>query len=230
MDARVDGVPVTARVGKAVEVNALWINGLAAVAGLRTARRRRAGLHRLREQATASFGTRFRSSRCTASCRMRLRLFDVLDGPDGDDPSIRPNQLLAYAPAARPAAWRPPCRRGGAVRCSPRSGRAASRRPTRRSPGTHRGAPADRDRAYHQGTVWPWLIGPYVDAADTASWTSPWSCWTASRRICGEWGLGSVSETADGDAPHAATGCPFQAWSVAETLRVRRNCRLTVTP
>jgi glycogen debranching enzyme len=68
--------------------------------------------------------------------------------------------------------------------------------------------------------VWPWLIGPYVDAARAAGLTE-------SRVLAGleehiaDWGLGSISETADGAAPHAATGCPFQAWSVAELLRVR---------
>jgi glycogen debranching enzyme len=88
--------------------------------------------------------------------------------------------------------------------------------------GRHRGGPSERDRAYHQGTVWPWLIGPWVDAAtklgiDTAG------ALAGLEAHLGEWGLGSVSETADGDPPHAATGCPFQAWSVAEVLRARRH-------
>ena len=88
--------------------------------------------------------------------------------------------------------------------------------------GRHRGGPADRDAAYHQGTVWPWLIGPYCDAVRRAGGDT-------SRVLDGlelhlsEVGLGSVSETADGDAPHAATGCPFQAWSVAELIRSRAS-------
>ena len=84
--------------------------------------------------------------------------------------------------------------------------------------GRHRGGPADRDRAYHQGTVWPWLIGPYVDACRRAQLsTTPYeSLFVGLRRHLAEYGLGSVSETADGSAPHAGTGCPFQAWSVAE--------------
>ena len=79
---------------------------------------------------------------------------------------------------------------------------------------SHRGDQAARDTAYHQGTAWPWLIGPYVEA-----------CLRSGRPIDGlldglethlsEFGLGSVSETADGEAPNGATGCPFQAWSVA---------------
>jgi glycogen debranching enzyme len=85
----------------------------------------------------------------------------------------------------------------------------------------HRGSPSERDRAYHQGTVWPWLIGPWVDAARKvgADTTDVLDGLTAH---VAEWGLGSVSETADGDPPHRATGCPFQAWSVAEFLRAHR--------
>ena len=79
--------------------------------------------------------------------------------------------------------------------------------------GRHRGGPAERDRAYHQGTVWPWLIGPYVDARRRAGLPTM-DVLRGLIAHLGEWGLGSVSETADGDAPHAATGCPFQAWSV----------------
>ena len=88
----------------------------------------------------------------------------------------------------------------------------------------HRGNPAERDSAYHQGTVWPWLIGPYVDAARAVG--APVDEVLAGLEAhLGDWGVGSVSETADGAAPHAATGCPFQAWSVAEVLRVRRSLR-----
>jgi glycogen debranching enzyme len=85
----------------------------------------------------------------------------------------------------------------------------------------HRGTPAERDSAYHQGTVWPWLIGPYVDAARRVGVPTD-DLLEGLPHHLGEWGLGSVSETADGAAPHAATGCPFQAWSVAELLRIRR--------
>jgi glycogen debranching enzyme len=71
--------------------------------------------------------------------------------------------------------------------------------------------------------VWPWLIGPFVDAAIATGDASPSIDGLVAH--LGEWGLGSVSETADGDAPHGATGCPFQAWSVAELLRARRALR-----
>jgi glycogen debranching enzyme len=69
--------------------------------------------------------------------------------------------------------------------------------------------------------VWPWLIGPYVEAAQKVG-IAVEGLFEGLEAHLGEWGLGSVSETADGDAPHAATGCPFQAWSVAEMLRARR--------
>jgi glycogen debranching enzyme len=79
----------------------------------------------------------------------------------------------------------------------------------------------DRDTAYHQGTVWPWLIGPYVDAARAVGLDTDGVLDGLWAHLA-DWGIGSVSETADGDAPHTATGCPFQAWSVAEMLRVSR--------
>ena len=70
--------------------------------------------------------------------------------------------------------------------------------------------------------MWPWLIGPYVDAAPARRASRSTGVLDGLEAHLGDWGLGSVSETADGAAPHAATGCPFQAWSVAELLRVRR--------
>src|SRR5262249_59594913 len=85
----------------------------------------------------------------------------------------------------------------------------------------HRGGPAERDAAYHRGTVWPWLIGPYVDAARRLAIPTV-ELLAGLEAHLGDWGLGSVSETTDGAPPHAATGCPFQAWSVAELLRIRR--------
>ena len=85
--------------------------------------------------------------------------------------------------------------------------------------GRHRGDPATRDRAYHQGTVWPWLIGPFADAASAVGLPTPGLLDGLTAHL-DEWGVGSVSETADGDPPHAATGCPFQAWSVAELTRL----------
>ncbi len=222
MDARVDGVPVTPRVGKPVEVNALWINGLAALAGLKERLGGdAAGLHRLRERATASFASRFRMLHAASGVQDAAPLFDVIDGPDGDDPSTRPNQLLAWSLPHGPL-------RGTALPdalfslftpLGPRSLAATDPAFT----GRHRGSPGDRDRAYHQGTVWPWLIGPYVDAVQHSPSKNHRGLLSGIEAHLWEWGVGSVSETADGQAPHQATGCPFQAWSVAESLRVRRN-------
>jgi predicted glycogen debranching enzyme len=209
MDARVDGVPVTPRAGKAVEVNALWVNGLAVVADLliRTGgdAQRFAALER---QARASFGPAFiHDGRCD----------DVVG-----DPRLRPNQLLAVSlPHA-------PLRDASIVHaCAPLLTPLGLRSLDPSDPGyigQHHGGPAERDRAYHQGTVWPWLIGPYVEAALRTGVPVDGVLDGLEAHI-GEWGLGSVSETADGDPPHGATGCPFQAWSAAELLRARRLCR-----
>jgi glycogen debranching enzyme len=78
--------------------------------------------------------------------------------------------------------------------------------------------------AYHQGTVWPWLIGPYVEAALRTGVPVPGVLAGLEQHLW-EWGLGSVSETADGDPPHRGSGCPMQAWSVAEVIRARRMLR-----
>jgi predicted glycogen debranching enzyme len=199
MDARVDGVAVTPRAGKAVDVNALWINGLgAAAAVLARARRDTAAVDKLWAAARASF--RFGP------------LDDVLGGP----PALRPNQVLAHSLPHGPRAGQPLPPMVAPALLTPLGLRSLSPDdPEYR--GTHRGGPADRDRAYHQGTVWPWLIGPYVQA------TGDRTALDGLAAHLGEWGLGSVSETAEGDAPHRATGCPFQAWSVAELFRVRSH-------
>jgi len=211
MDARVDGRPVTQRAGKAVEINALWISGLAAVAALAGPD---AGRYRqLRDRAAASFRQRFlRGDRC----------LDVVDGPGGDDATLRPNQLLAVslpdAPLAEP---------GVVASCAPLLTSIGLRTLAPGSPGyrgQHRGGPAERDAAYHQGTVWPWLIGPYVEASQRCGLPVAGVLEGLEAHL-GEWGVGGVSETADGDAPHGATGCPFQAWSAAELLRARRLVR-----
>jgi predicted glycogen debranching enzyme len=212
MDAVIHGTAVTPRHGKAVELNALWINGLAALAALRQCvGRSYEDLEALRATAAASFARRFPSPNGW--------LHDVVDGPAGDDASLRPNQLLAfglpYAPlrGADPG----PVRAVGRQLLTPLGVRTlAPADPAYQ--GRHRGDPAGRDRAYHQGTVWPWLIGPYADAAEAVG-LRPDGLFDGLRAHLDEWGVGSVSETADGDPPHEATGCPFQAWSVAELLR-----------
>jgi predicted glycogen debranching enzyme len=210
MDARVDGVPVTQRAGKAVEIDALWVNGLAAAAAtLERVGRDAGGLRRLEARARASFPGAFLLP--NGGCA------DVVG-----DHRMRPNQLLAVSlPHA-------PLHEASVVRaCAPLLTSLGLRSLDPADPayrGLHRGSPAQRDAAYHQGTVWPWLIGPYVDAA-LVTGTSVEGVLDGLEAHLAEWGLGSVSETADGDAPHAATGCPFQAWSVAELLRAQRRLR-----
>jgi predicted glycogen debranching enzyme len=205
MDARIDGVPVTPRVGKPVEVNALWLRALGVVPGFES----------LRDTAASSFVRRFDRGDGAG-------LFDVVDGPQGDDAAIRPNQLLAVSLPNGPLG--PQAARAVVETCrrsllTPLGLRSLAPDDPRYRP-YHRGAPADRDAAYHQGTVWPWLIGPYVDAAKVAGIPVDGVLDGLDAHL-GDWGLGSVSETADGAPPHLATGCPFQAWSVAELLRVR---------
>jgi predicted glycogen debranching enzyme len=229
MDAVVNGQPVTARPGKPVEINALWVNGLAAVAGLRERLGRDASpLRAARDRAVESFRRRFASPAVGWLC-------DVVDStglqghPRGEDLTLRPNQLLAFGLPYAPMRGTDPTRAAATVRTvgaalltplGPRS--LATGEPAYQ--GRHRGDMLARDRAYHQGTVWPWLIGPYVDACLTTGVPVDGALDGLVAHL-GEWGLGSVSETAEGEPPHAATGCPFQAWSVAEVNRAYGTAR-----
>jgi predicted glycogen debranching enzyme len=215
MDARIDGVPVTPRAGKPVEVNALWVRGLRVAARLM----RSADAEQLADRAQASFAARFVRPDGAG-------LYDVVDGPDGDDARIRPNQLLAVSLPDAPLAGSDRAARAVVETCrsallTPLGLRSLSPDDPGYRP-HHRGGLAERDAAYHQGTVWPWLIGPYLDAARKVGATVEGALAGLEAHL-GDWGLGSISETADGAAPHTATGCPFQAWSVAELLRARRT-------
>jgi predicted glycogen debranching enzyme len=216
MDARIDGVPVTPRHGKPVEINALWVNGLGGLATLTE----RAGvdpgpLRRLRDRAAGSFARRFPAPGGD-------RLYDVVDGPAGDDPAFRPNQLFAYSLPYAPLPPDPRVVDAVAERLlTPLGLRTLDPADPAHQP-HHRGSPAERDRAYHQGTVWPWLLGAFVDAAGHSHDTQRQALATIDAHL-EEWGLGSISETAESQPPHRATGCPFQAWSVAEFGRVRKK-------
>jgi glycogen debranching enzyme len=190
---------------------------------LRAAGRDPGRVDALRRQAADSFCTRFVRPDGAG-------LFDVVDGQAGADASLRPNQLLAVSLGSGPLA----AGSGATADVAARSALEACRPlltplglrsldigdPRYRA--LHRGGPAERDAAYHQGTVWPWLAGPWVDASRRVGRDDP-ALLDGLRAHLSEWGLGSVSETADGQAPHDATGCPFQAWSVAEFLRVLRR-------
>ncbi len=223
MNAYTDEGPVTPRIGKPVEINALWVNALAALAQLLEEAGRDGGELRARHhRARDAFRSRFAAPEGW--------LYDVVEGPASayplgagsfhDDPSLRPNQLLGWSLPHAPMAGT----HAGAVReigrslLTPLGVRTLA--PTEYGyQGAHRGGRDERDIAYHQGTVWPWLIGPYADACAATGLPTD-GLLTGLVAHTGEWGVGSVSETADGDAPHRATGSPFSARSVAEVLRV----------
>ncbi len=217
MDARIDGRPVTPRAGFPVEIQALWINALTSTIDIIGRLGRRSDeWDALLDRARSSFGPLFTLD--------SGGLADVVDPTGTIDASCRPNQLMAaslpFAPVDDPdsvASILDACATlvtsMGLRSLSPTD--AAYR-------AHHRGSPVQRDGAYHQGTVWPWLIGPYVDASIRAG-RDITGVLDAVELHLAEAGLGSVSETADGIAPHATTGCPFQAWSVAELIRSRRR-------
>jgi predicted glycogen debranching enzyme len=228
MNAYTEDGPVTPRIGKPVEINALWVNALAALADLLEEAGRDGGALRDRHRrALNSFSARFRAPEGW--------LYDVIEGPPAayplgagafhDDPSLRPNQLLAWSLPHAPLAGRATgpdtaaLRALGGALLTPLGLRTLA--PTEYGyQGAHRGGRDDRDIAYHQGTVWPWLIGPYVDACVSAGLPTEGLLAGLEAHVS-EWGVGSLSETADGEAPHRATGSPFSARSVAEVLRVR---------
>ncbi len=220
MDARSGDRAVTPRVGKPVEVQALWLNAL------RAARAFGDRWEDPLERGAASFRERFWNAEAGA-------LHDVIDVNHvrgATDGSIRPNMLFAvgglpYAliegerarsivDVAERELWTP---------LGPRSlspGDPAYQR-------VYQGGPVERDGAYHQGTVWPWLAGAFVEA-----WVRVRGGTNAARKEAkarfvepllaqlDRAGLGHISEVADAEAPHTPRGCPFQAWSVGELLRL----------
>jgi predicted glycogen debranching enzyme len=226
MDAVVDRAPVTPRRGKAVELNALWINGLAVLGNLHERLGAdRTALDDLRARAVAAFRARFPGDRGW--------LRDTCDGDttgDAGGRALRPNQLFAYSLPHAPLRDDPSAAgvlgAVGRALLTPLGLRSlAPDEPGYR--GAHRGGVWARDHAYHQGTVWPWLIGAYVDVARRVGRSIDGVLDGLVAHLA-EYGIGSVSETADGDPPHGATGCPFQAWSVAELLRASQLSTLDV--
>jgi glycogen debranching enzyme len=220
MDAKVGEWVVTPRRGKAVEINALWFNALCVLVGwLRdsgdgTSAERWAGVARRTRE---SFNRRFWNE--AAGC-----LYDVVDGEHGDDAACRPNQVFAISlPHAvlDQSRWQPTLDVVRAKLLTPFGLRSLA-------PGSRDYQPRydgdihARDAAYHQGTVWAWLVGPFVDAwlkahpedRDTAS-----GFLDAFSGHLSEAGIGSISEIFDAETPYAPRGCIAQAWSVAEVLR-----------
>jgi predicted glycogen debranching enzyme len=220
MDAKVGDWVVTPRIGKPVEIQALWLNALR-IAGQFTGRYRD-----VLERGLRAFNDRFWNplDRC---------LYDVIDHdhrPGTADPSLRPNQVLAigglpYAvlddqharavvDTVESRLWTPV-----GLRTLPQDDARYIAR--------YQGDVRSRDGSYHQGTVWPWLLGPFVEAWVRVRGNTPAVRREARRRFLdpmlehlGQAGLGHVSEIADAESPHTPRGCPFQAWSVAEALRL----------
>ncbi|HEY1014866.1 MAG TPA: amylo-alpha-1,6-glucosidase [Herpetosiphonaceae bacterium] len=216
MDAKYQDWVVTPREGKAVEINALWHSALLTLAEF-ARELGRPGADELEAEAA-----RVRSAFERFWNPERGYLFDVLDGPGGDDPALRPNQLFAVSVAHPPLEGE---RAAAVVQACARHlwasyGLRSLAPDDPQYLGDYGGDLKTRDGAYHQGTAWGWLIGPFAGAyarlhgAEAArAWLEPMA------DHLGDAGIGSISEIFDGDAPFAPRGCPWQAWSVAEVLR-----------
>jgi predicted glycogen debranching enzyme len=230
MDAKVEGWVVTPRRGKAVEINALWYNALRLLQRWVTEERSgeaAAPLAELAERAYRSFNERFWYDEGGY-------LYDVVDGEGGAPPdtACRPNQLLAVSlehPVLEPRRWESVLQVAQQRLLTPVGLRSlAPGHPDYRE--KYYGDLHSRDAAYHQGTVWPWLIGPFVDA-----WLKvhPGDVAAARPFLSGlveqldEACIGSIGEIFDAEAPFTPRGCVAQAWSVAETLRSWIRTRAT---
>lgn len=226
MDAKVEGWVVTPRRGKAVELNALFYNALRLMERwLREEGddRRAAEMAQHAQRVYESFNRRFWNP--TTGC-----LYDVVDGEGGDDAAIRPNMLFSIAlPHAvlDPERWRSVLEVAQRLLVTPVGLRSlAPGHPDYKS--NYDGDLRARDAAYHQGTVWGWLAGPFADA-----WLKvhPNDHRGIERLIegfaahLGEACIGSISEIFDAEAPFTPRGCVAQAWSVAEVLRILVKCR-----
>ncbi|HYK51076.1 MAG TPA: amylo-alpha-1,6-glucosidase, partial [Terriglobales bacterium] len=222
MDAKVGDWVVTPRRGKPVEIQALWYNALCIMADLASRFGDEAGQKRYRNMATVasySFNCLFWNE--NTGC-----LYDVINGAS-PDPSIRPNQIFAVSLTHSMLSSERATRVVEKVQehlLTPYGLRTlAPTDPQYR--GRYTGVPRERDGAYHQGTVWPWLMGPFLTAyikvnggadvarCQAAEWLAPLQDHLA------DGGLGHISEIFDGDAPQRPCGCVAQAWSVAEVLR-----------
>ena len=222
MDATVNGSPVTPRHGRPVEINALWYNALCFYEELSPSPWE--GDLKPLASVVSSLADQFQR---TFWIPERGYLADVVY-PDGTvDRSIRPNQLIAVSvpnSPVSPAQMKTIVHTAEKHLLTPFGLRTLSCSHPGYRP-TYRGNQDERDSAYHQGTVWPWLLGPYVDAnlrvfgADAHARLREQLAPLFGDHLSG-YGLGGISEVFDGDTPHAPGGCPLQAWSVAEALRV----------
>ncbi len=217
MDAKIGDWVVTPRTGKPVEINALWINALETMAGFARLLAKPADAYeKLATRAKSNFQKFWNADR---NC-----CFDVIDSPGiGNDAALRPNQVFA---ASLPSSPLMPGQQKAVVDVCARhlltSHGLRSLAPGEAGyTGHYGGSPRDRDAAYHQGTVWGWLLGPfalahfrvYRDRQAALRFLEP-----LGRQIYAG-GLGTLSEIFDGDPPFTPRGCIAQAWTVAEVLR-----------
>jgi predicted glycogen debranching enzyme len=222
MDAKIGDWVVTPRYGKPVEIQALWYNALRVMEEL--ARRygyAADGRHYggIADRARNSFPQLFWNA--AAGC-----LYDAVDGNTRDG-SVRPNQIFAVSLFHQ---MLPPDKAKAVVDSVERHlltpyGLRTLAPGDSRYRGRYEGNPFSRDSAYHQGTVWPWLMGPFTSAYLYVNGHSPEAQaqvrqWLAElQRYASDEGVGQIPEVFDGDAPHRPGGCIAQAWSVAELLR-----------
>lgn len=223
MDAKIDDLVITPRTGKPVEIQALWYNALRFMAELAERfddTKDRERYVAMADLAKLSFNAVFWNEEAQY-------LFDVVD--DGNrDASIRPNQIIAVSlphSMIDPERAKKIVDKVEAELLTPVGLRSLSPRDPKYVP-IYIGSPFERDSAYHQGTVWGWLIGPFIDAYRKVY---PEREDRISEMLRGlndhllDAGVGQISEIFDGDFPHAPRGCPAQAWSVAEVMRVTRQ-------
>jgi predicted glycogen debranching enzyme len=217
MDVKIGDWVVTPRIGKAVEINALWYNALRTMADFaRDLEKDAPSYASLAYQVKQNFQKFWNND--LGCC------YDVIDGPQGDDASIRPNQLFAVS--LSPDLLNPE-QQEAVVNCCQKHllttyGLRSLSPDGENYHGWFRGDMVARDSAYHQGTVWGWLIGPFVSAhyrvyRDRQQALSFLEGFKDNLNV---FGLGTINEIFEGDPPHAPRGCIAQAWSVAEVLRV----------
>jgi predicted glycogen debranching enzyme len=222
MDAKVGDRVITPRIGKPVEVQALWVHALHA------AGKRDPWFLMRAEQAREALARRFWNPE-------RGMLFDVVDDghlPSAVDAACRPNQI--FAAGGLPLTLLSPDKARRVVDAveqrlvTPLGLRSLEASHPAYAP-RYQGGVVERDAAYHQGTVWAWLMGPFVEAWVKCRGSTPLAVRAARERFLDplrahlmQAGLGHVSEIADAEAPHTPRGCPFQAWSLGEFLRLER--------
>jgi glycogen debranching enzyme len=228
MDARVGDRVITPRVGKPVEIQALWINALWIASQL-------GGPSQAHyERALRSFQQKFWNG--PAGVGRAGFLFDVVDVnhvPGKNDASLRPNQVFAVG--GLPLAVLEGEQARSVVEVvearllTPIGLRSLAPGETAYAP-RYEGGPAHRDAVYHQGTVWPWLIGSFVEAWVRVKGDTQQTRRGARERFLTpllnhlhEAGLGHISEIADAEPPHQPHGCPFQAWSLGELIRLDKT-------